>query len=115
VVPGDGLAQLGDARGDGVAERVAAAEQPDRLVDDRPRSAGRGLAGDHVDQVPVGALPVGGRRQQVHHVEGRHVRPLRHREPIPHAGDRVTARVRVGGTGASPIGSGLDDGGEEVA
>ena len=90
VVPGDRLAELGDPGGDGVAERVAAAQQPHGLVGDRARGARRRLAGDQVDQVAVRALPLGRRGQQVHHVEGRHVRPLGHRAPSAHVADRVT-------------------------
>ena len=72
VVAGDGLAQLGHTRRLGVAEQVAVEGALGGLAH-RTRRRGRRLTGDQVDQVAVGALPGAGRRQQVHHVEGRHV------------------------------------------
>ena len=59
---GDRLAQLEDAGGGRVAERVARLEQPHRLVAHRHRRAGARLAGEQVEHVAVGALARAPRR-----------------------------------------------------
>jgi hypothetical protein len=97
-VPADRLAELVGSRRHRVAEDVAVEGLFGALAD-RPRSRRGRLAGDQVDQVAVGA-PSGGRgRQEVHHVEGRHGRPGRHRESMglvlhhDHAPSRVVSPV----------------------
>ena len=84
VVVGDRRPQLDDPDRRRVAERVARAEQADRLGVDRRRCAGARLARQQVDQVAVGALPLGRQRQQVHHVERRHVGAVGRGQAIRH-------------------------------
>ena len=77
------------SRSPGYAGRHRVAE--DLLVEEtlglfahRPRRARRRLAGHEVHQVAVGELSPLCCREQVHHVEGRHVRALRDLHPVSH-------------------------------
>ena len=78
----------------GVAERVAGPQQPDRLVAHRRRRPGARLAGQQVERVPVRALALGGRGQQVHDVERRHVGPGGGLEPGSHLREGTGRRKR---------------------
>jgi hypothetical protein len=95
VVVGDRRAQLDDAGRRRVAEGVARRQQADRLVVDRAGRAAARLAREQVDQVAVDSLPLGRQRQQVHHVERRHVGALRCGESV-HRGSLTPRSCRLG-------------------
>ena len=76
VVVGDGGAQLEDALGLGVAERLGLHGLGDPAAH-RFGCGGRRLPDTQHDRVAVRRVAPGGRGEQLHHVEGRHTPPLR--------------------------------------
>jgi hypothetical protein len=96
VVVGDRRAQLDDPDRRRVAERITRAEEPDRLCSDRRRSARARLSRQQVDQVAVAPLPLGRQREQVHHVERRHVGALGRGQAGHHDADPKAAAHLTG-------------------
>ena len=101
VVAGDRRPQLADAGGRRCSR---AGPEPPAAGSPRPapaRGARAGLAGDEVDQVAVGALPLGRGGEQVHDVERRHVGALGDGQARSHA---VQSRCPGGRAAAPPAG-----------